>query len=104
MRANIALYGGMDLYLAKGGIEGGLNFTASINLNDPDNDGKLRVMEAIAGGSGSVEYTGGRNVDADDQAAHDQPCDHDRIAGRFVHVAGPVGRGRRRHRRGLQRW
>ncbi len=47
MRANLALYGGVDLYLARGGIEGGLNFTASINLNDPDNDGKLRVVEAV---------------------------------------------------------
>ncbi|HEX8913476.1 MAG TPA: DUF4347 domain-containing protein, partial [Humisphaera sp.] len=47
LHATIALYGGVDLYLAKAGIEGGLNFNASVNLNDPNNDGKLRVMEAV---------------------------------------------------------
>jgi hypothetical protein len=54
MRATIALYGGIDLYLAKAGIEGGLTLTASVNLNDPNNDGKLRVMEAVE----LVKYTG----------------------------------------------
>lgn len=54
LRATIALYGGVDVYLARAGIEGGFTFTARINLNDPNNDGKLRVMEAIE----LVKYTG----------------------------------------------
>ncbi|MEM8874157.1 MAG: DUF4347 domain-containing protein [Planctomycetota bacterium] len=52
--ASLGLYGGVDAYLARAGIEGGFNFNARINLNDPDNDGKLRVLEAIE----LVEYTG----------------------------------------------
>ncbi len=53
-RASIALYGEIDLYLAKGGIEGGFALTGSVNLNDPNNDGKLRVVEAYD----LVKYTG----------------------------------------------
>ena len=53
MHASIGLYGGVDVYLAKAGIEGGFEFDGSINLNDPNNDGKLRVPEMIA----LVSYT-----------------------------------------------
>src|SRR5205085_913531 len=47
LQANIALYGGVNVVLAKAGIEGGFQVTAHVNLNDPNNDGKLRVMEAV---------------------------------------------------------
>ncbi|MFM7137940.1 MAG: hypothetical protein ACKO1M_12865, partial [Planctomycetota bacterium] len=44
---SFGLYGGIDLVLAKGGIEGGLRVVGEVNLNDPNNDGKLRLTEAI---------------------------------------------------------
>ena len=52
--ATLALYGGVDLLLARAGIEGGFTFTAIVNFNDPNNDGKLRLTEAIE----LVSYTG----------------------------------------------
>ena len=44
---SLGLYGGVDLVIAKGGIEGGVRVTGEVNLNDPNNDGKLRLTEAI---------------------------------------------------------
>lgn len=44
---SFGLYGGVDLVAVKAGIEGGLRVTGEVNLNDPNNDGKLRLTEAI---------------------------------------------------------
>jgi len=52
--ATIALYGGIDVYLARGGIEGGFTVTGTIDLNDPNRDGKIRVSELLA----VVEWSG----------------------------------------------
>ena len=54
VEATIALYGGVDVVLAKAGIEGGFTLTATVNLNDPNNDGKLRFTEIVE----LVSYTG----------------------------------------------
>lgn len=43
----MGLYGGIDVLVAKGGIEGGLALQAELDLNDPNNDGKLRLTEAV---------------------------------------------------------
>jgi hypothetical protein len=42
---NFGLYGGIDVLIAKGGVEGGVRVTAEVDLNDPNNDGKLRLPE-----------------------------------------------------------
>ncbi|MGB8852028.1 MAG: DUF4347 domain-containing protein [Pirellulales bacterium] len=44
---SFGLYGGVDLVAAKAGIEGGVRVIGEVNLNDPNNDGKLRLTEAI---------------------------------------------------------
>jgi hypothetical protein len=44
---SLGLYGGVDLVAVKAGIEGGVRVVGEVNLNDPDNDGKLRLTEAI---------------------------------------------------------
>ncbi|MCC5845792.1 MAG: LEPR-XLL domain-containing protein, partial [Verrucomicrobia bacterium] len=54
LRATIALYGGIDVYLARGGIEGGFTVGIDIDLNDPNDDGKVRPSELLA----VVEWTG----------------------------------------------
>ncbi len=54
VEATIALYGGVDVVLAKAGIEGGFTLTATVNLNDPNNDGKLRFTEIVE----LISYTG----------------------------------------------
>jgi hypothetical protein len=48
VHASIGLYGGVDLWLVKAGIEGGFELNASISWNDPNNDGKLRVPEVVS--------------------------------------------------------
>ena len=47
LHATIALYGGVNLGLAKAWVEGALNLDAAVNLNDPNGDGKLRAAEAV---------------------------------------------------------
>src|SRR5690606_22775310 len=54
IKGTIALYGGIDVYLAAGGVEGGFEVTGTVNLNDPDNDGKIRAKEMIA----IIDHTG----------------------------------------------
>ena len=54
MSATIALYGGIDVFLARGGIEGGFIVSIEIDLNDPNDDGKVRPSELLA----VVEWTG----------------------------------------------
>ncbi|MFM8414927.1 MAG: DUF4347 domain-containing protein, partial [Planctomycetota bacterium] len=54
VEATLALYGGVDVVLAKAGIEGGFTLTATVNLNDPNNDGKLRFTEIVE----LISYTG----------------------------------------------
>ena len=44
---SFGLYGGIDVLFAKAGIEGGVRVTADVNLNDPNDDGKLRLTEAL---------------------------------------------------------
>ena len=44
---SFGLYGGVDVLFAKAGIEGGVRVTADVNLNDPNDDGKLRLTEAL---------------------------------------------------------
>ncbi len=44
---NFGLYGGIDVLIAKGGVEGGVRVTAEVDLNDPNNDGKLRLPEFV---------------------------------------------------------
>jgi hypothetical protein len=44
---SFGLYGGIDVLFAKAGIEGGVRVTAEVNLNDPNDDGKLRLTEAL---------------------------------------------------------
>ncbi|MCH8474688.1 MAG: LEPR-XLL domain-containing protein, partial [Opitutales bacterium] len=54
LQASMALYGGIDVWLARGGIEGGFSVTASVDLNDPNADGRIRLSELYA----IVDYTG----------------------------------------------
>ena len=44
---SFGLYGGVDLVAVKAGVEGGVRVVGEVNLNDPNNDGKLRLTEAI---------------------------------------------------------
>lgn len=44
---SFGLYGGVDVLFAKAGIEGGVRVTADVNLNDPNDDGKLRLTEFL---------------------------------------------------------
>jgi hypothetical protein len=44
---NFGLYGGIDVLFAKAGVEGGVRVTAEVDLNDPNNDGKLRLPEFV---------------------------------------------------------
>ena len=44
---SLGLYGGVDLVAVKAGVEGGVRVIGEVNLNDPNNDGKLRLTEAI---------------------------------------------------------
>jgi Ca2+-binding RTX toxin-like protein len=45
LRARLFAEGGIDIGLAGGGVGGGLTGTANFNLNDPNDDGKVRISE-----------------------------------------------------------
>ncbi|MGP1387017.1 MAG: DUF4347 domain-containing protein [Thainema sp.] len=45
LRARIFAEGGVDIGIAGGGVGGGLTGTANFNLNDPNDDGKIRISE-----------------------------------------------------------
>ncbi|RMG89643.1 MAG: calcium-binding protein, partial [Chloroflexi bacterium] len=39
----------LDILVASAGVEGGITLTADMNLSDPNNDGKIRMGEFVAG-------------------------------------------------------
>jgi Ca2+-binding RTX toxin-like protein len=43
----VAASAGVDLLIVSAGVEGGLRLTVDLNLNDPNDDGKLRIEEIV---------------------------------------------------------
>ncbi|MEY3231156.1 MAG: Bifunctional hemolysin/adenylate cyclase precursor, partial [Planctomycetota bacterium] len=60
----IAAGGGIDIFIASAGVEGGVFATIGLDLRDPDGDGKFRFKNIIDAGSPLCVFTLGGEVGA----------------------------------------